>query len=463
MRDFAPDVVMTGHAGSTPAHASCLRVMQIARQVDARILTVYGGVYPTYHGEDILHDHACVDIVVRGEGEAVALALVQALQTQVTSGAHDSDWRHAVRDVAGIGYRGTAEAPDAAPLVRNPDAPLMRQLDDWRVAWELIADWDVYQCFGVGRAAVYQFSRGCPHQCSYCGQYQFWEKWRYRSPQKAAKEIADLYHRFGVRFVDLADENPTSSRRLWREFLEALVHENVPVKLFATIRATDIVRDADLLDLARRAGLVCVLMGIETTDAQTLAAIRKGSTTAEDREAVRLLRRHGILSMLGHIVGFAEERRADYRQATRQIALYDPDLLNAMYVTPHRWSDWGAEHGDRLVVQPDPVKWDYRHQLLGSRHLRPWQVFALVKWMELRIHLRPRALWRILRHPDADLRRYLRWCFVFSARVWLYEVAEFLRRPTRAPRAGVPAVRLRDWFRPRRAAVAPVTVVRRSR
>jgi anaerobic magnesium-protoporphyrin IX monomethyl ester cyclase len=90
-------------------------------------------------------------------------------------------------------------------------------------------------------------------------------------------------------------------------------------------------------------------------------------------------------------------------------------------------------------------------------------VFALVKWMELRIHLRPRALWRILRHPDADLRRYLRWCFVFSARVWLYEVAEFLRRPTRAPRAGVPAVRLRDWFRPRRAAVAPVTVVRRSR
>ena len=464
MQAFAPDLVMTGHAGSTPAHLSCLRVLQIAKQCQPKALTVYGGVYPTYHAEDILHEHACVDLVVRGEGEAVALALVTALAHAEAAqpeapGSGPRAWQHAVREVAGISYRTATINGDehaAVALQRNPDAALMRQLDDWRVGWELVENWDAYQCFGIGRAAVYQFSRGCPHQCSYCGQYQFWEKWRYRTPKKAAKEIAWLYHTHGVQFIDLADENPTSSRKLWREFLQALVDENVPVKLFATIRATDIVRDADFLDLAARAGLICVLMGIETTDEATLKAIRKGSTTAEDQEAVRLLRQHGIMSMLGHIVGFAEEGLADYRRALRQIALYDPDLLNAMYVTPHRWSDWSGDHGERLVVQEDPSKWDYRHQLLGSRHLKPWQIFALVKWMELRIHLRPKAVWRLLNHRDKAMRHYLRWCFFFSARVWLHEVAEFALR-TRTPKR---PMALRDWFRAKRAPAPTLVPIR---
>ena len=464
MAAFAPDVVMTGHAGSTPAHLSCLRVLQLAKRHHAGVLTVYGGVYPTYHAADILHEHGCVDVVARGEGEAIALALVQALalasaaasEPISTPAAAQLDWRAALREVAGISHLAAPWSADAdGQVLTHPDAPLMRDLDNWRVGWELVTDWDAYQCFGIGRAAVYQFSRGCPHQCSYCGQYQFWEKWRYRSPKKAAAEIAWLHRTFAIEFIDLADENPTSSRKLWREFLQAIVDEGIQVKLFATIRATDIVRDADFLDLAARAGLICVLMGIETTDEATLAAIRKGSTTAEDQAAVAPLRQHGIMSMLGHIVGFAEESFADYRRALRQIAHYDPDLLNAMYVTPHRWSDWSGEHGERLVVQEDPSKWDYRHQLLGSRHLKPWQIFALVKWMELRIHLRPKALWRILRHRDPGMRRYLRWCFIYSARVWLYEVAEFVLH-TRTPQQ---ARSLREWFQAKRPAASAANTV----
>lgn len=410
-----PDVVMTGHAGSTPAHPACLRAMAAARRAYPGIVTVYGGVHPTYHAADILAAEPDVDAVVRGEGEAVALALAAA----VAAG-------RPLAEVAGV----TCRDADGA-VVAAPDAPALLRLDDWRVGWELIDDWDAYTCFGLGRAAIVQFSRGCPHRCSYCGQYQFWTRWRYRSPERAAAEIAWLHRTHGVMFVDLADENPTSSKRLWRAFLEALVAEDVPVRLFATIRATDIVRDADLLPLMKRAGMLCVLMGIETTDPETLRAIRKGSTVREDQRAVRLLRDHGILSMLGHIVGFEEERARDYRQAIRQVAAYDPDLVNAMYVTPHRWSDWTAANGHREVVESDRSRWDYRHQLLSTRHLARWQVFALVKLMEVVVHARPRALWRVLAHPDPELRAHLRWCFRNSFRVWRAEVAEFLWRRSR--------------------------------
>ncbi len=426
VRAFEPDIVMTGHAGSTPAHDACQAALAAAKRACPAAVTVYGGVYPTYHAAEILAESAVVDVVVRGEGEAIACELARALEARAPLGG-----------VAGIAYRGREGA-----VRQTPDAPMIPDLDSWRVGWELIEDWDLYQCFGAGRAAIIQFSRGCPHQCSYCGQYQFWERWRYRSPWAVAAEIGWLYRTHGVRFVTLADENPTSSKRLWREFLEAVIAEDVPVRFFATIRATDIVRDAELLPLMKRAGMACILMGIETTDPATLEAIRKGSTVQEDQRAVALLREHGILSMLGHIVGFEEERLADYRRATRQIVLYDPDLLNAMYVTPHRWSDWSAENGERMVIETDQSRWDYRHQLLASRHLPPWLIFWLVKYMELVVHLRPRALRRVLAHPDKEVRGWLRWCFWNSSRVWRAEIAEHLRGLFRARRK----VTLAAWF-----------------
>ena len=186
---------------------------------------------------------------------------------------------------------------------------------------------------------------------------------------------------------------------MWRDFLEAIIAEGVPVKLFATIRATDIVRDAGILHLYRQAGIECVLMGLETTDPATLLKIRKGSTTDDGREAIRLLRAHGILSMAGHIAGFAEERWRDHWNALRQLLLYDPDLLNAMYVTPHRWTEFYRRSQDRELIELDQSKWDYRHQLLGTRYLRPWQLFESVKLTELIMHLRPRVLLRALFYP----------------------------------------------------------------
>src|SRR5207302_8799211 len=135
--------------------------------------------------------------------------------------------------------------------------------------------------------------------------------------------------------------------------LAGLAARRLPVHFCATIRATDIVRDADLLPLYRRAGVLYVLMGIESTSDEVLRQIRKGSTTRHDFEACRLLKRHGIFSILGHIVGLEEDTWAGLRMALRQLKLYDGDFLNAMYVTPHSWTQFARECADRPVVQRD--------------------------------------------------------------------------------------------------------------
>jgi anaerobic magnesium-protoporphyrin IX monomethyl ester cyclase len=435
---FGPDLVLTGHAGSTPAHPVCAALLRAVKDTFPHVRTLYGGVYPTYHAQRILEEEPAIDVIVRGEGEATAVELAQSLSA-------DRDGA-ALAGVAGLAFRSEGR------VVLSPERSPIGDLEAYRVGWELIEDWSAYQCFGLGRAAIVQLSRGCPHRCTYCGQHGFWVRWRHRDPERLVEEIEWLHRAHDVRFLTLADENPTTDRDVWRRFLEGLAARRLPVHFFATIRATDIVRDADLLPLYRRAGILYVLMGIESTDAAVPRRVRKGSTPRHDLQACRLLKAHGIFSVLGHIVGLGDETWAGFRRALLRLKEYDGDWLNAMYVTPHSWTEFGKESSGRAVIDPDQVKWDYRHPVLAQRRLKPWQLFLGVKWLELHFHLRLSRLWALLRTRDRFRRWQLLWVFWYIGLVWLGEVLGFLRdawrgrRPSRKTgRRDVPAsVRVAD-------------------
>ena len=308
-----PDVILLGHSGSTSAHpivADLTRMLHIAIPA-ARV--VYGGVFPTYHWRDILNAEPQIDIIVRGEGEATARNLVHALETG-----------RSLAEVPGIAYRA-----NGVPTATSP-ATVIRDLDAYRVGWELI-DHKRYSYWGGKRAVVVQFSRGCPHLCNYCGQRGFWTRWRHRDPQKFAAEIARLHREHGVEVINFADENPTVSRKAWLAFLEALIAEDVNLTLVGSTRADDIVRDADILHLYKKAGFERFLLGMENTDEAALDLIRKGGATKTDRQAISLLRAHGILSMATWVVGFEDERPRDLLRGLRQLLSYDPDQIQALY------------------------------------------------------------------------------------------------------------------------------------
>jgi anaerobic magnesium-protoporphyrin IX monomethyl ester cyclase len=302
---------------------------------------------------------------------------------------------------------------------------VVRDLDACRVGWELI-DHRRYTYYGKRRAVVAQFSRGCPHRCSYCGQHGFWRSWRYRDPVKFAAELARLHREHGVEVINFADENPTACRSAWKALLEALIAENVPLILIGTTRAGDIFRDADILHLYKRAGVARFLLGVESTDERTLRAIRKGSCTAADREAIRLLRKHGIISMAAWVAGFSQEKDIDYWRTLRQLISYDPDQIQAVYATPHVWTPFAMQQGKTRVVQTDLSRWDYKHQVLESTHVPNWRVLLWVKFIEAICQLRPKAVYRLLAHRDTLFRAGMRWYSNIGRRVWIYEIWQWL-------------------------------------
>lgn len=408
-----PQVVMMGHSGSTSGHPIVVAIARAVRLQLPQVRMIYGGVFPTYHFREILRDEDCIEIIVRGEAEETAKRLIAAIE------AGDG-----LENVDGIAFRRDGRVIETAP------AEMIQDLDAYRVPWELI-DHKNYSYYGGKRAVVMQFSRGCPHKCNYCGQRGFWGRWRHRDPKKLAREIAHLHRSYGVELINFADENPTVNRQAWIELCQAIIAENIDITLIGSTRADDIVRDADILHLYRQAGFERFLLGIENTDESTLQKVRKGGATRTDREAIRLLRQHGILSLATWVADFEDVTDRDLWRSLRQLISYDPDQITALYVTPHRWTGYFQLAKDRQVIQLDQSRWDYKHQVLSSRHMPAWRIFLWVKLIEVLVQARPRAIWRTFFNRDKAARHGMRWYTRMGRRVWFHEWKNFLFRDRR--------------------------------
>ena len=142
----------------------------------------------------------------------------------------------------------------------------------------------------------------------------------------------------------------------------------------------------------------------------------------------------------------------------RQLISYDADQITTMFVTPHRWTAFYRQAQDRRVIQLDQRLWDYKHQVLESRHMPPWRVYLWVKLVEMLVQTRPRALWRTFFNPDPAASHGMRWYTRMGRRVWFHEMENFLlkdRRVTNGPT-------LRNfWGAPQDRQEVPVRIVRR--
>jgi len=320
--------------------------------------------------------------------------------------------------IKGIAYRKNEIS------TKNPPEELIQNLDEYRIAWEFLNQYN-YTYWGKRKAVVIQFSRGCPYPCTYCGQSLFWVKWRHRDPQLLADEIEMLHKKYGVEIINFADENPATNKKAWKQFLEALIAKNLDLALVGSLRADNIVRDAEILHLYKKAGFERFLLGIENYDETVLEKIKKAGKISKDKEAIQLLRKHNILSMATYVVGFGEETTKDFYNSLKQLLSYDPDQVQLLYVTPHKWTPYYEEIKDKEIIQTDQRKWDYKHQIMATKSVKPWQVILYVKLIEVIMQTRPKAIKRLLFHPEKKIRKAMMWYTKIGRRVWIHEIVQF--------------------------------------
>ena len=129
--------------------------------------------------------------------------------------------------------------------------------------------------------------------------------------------------------------------------------------------------------------------------------------------------------MVTYVVGFGEERVSDFWRSLKHLWSYDPDQIQLLYVTPHRWIPYFEEIKNKEVILTDQRKWDYKHQVIAIKNMRPLLVILCVKFVELFVQMRPKAVKRLLFHRDARLRSAMRWYTNIGRKVWFWELYQF--------------------------------------
>jgi radical SAM superfamily enzyme YgiQ (UPF0313 family) len=344
--DFVGFTAFTVHVNG--AKALCRSVKGWAPDV----LTVVGGHHATVWPHDF--DDPSVDLVVRGEGVVPFQEIVARRERGL-----------GFDGIPGVCHRDGGGLVIADPLpVADLDAlpiPARRLTAAYR---------DKYFSEWLRPLASICTSRGCPHRCTFCAQWRV-SGGRYvrRSPEAIVEELRGMVEPF-VFFAD--DESLYDIARM-RRLAELIRDSGIRKRYFIYARSETVVKAPEVLALWRSVGLERVFVGFEFFREDDMEFVNKGSTIAENEEAVRILKSLGIEIYASFMVRpeYTHEDFAAFRRYVRGLKL---SFATFSVLTPLPGTVLREELEDRIVDR-DYDHVDFIHSLLPTA-LPPQEFYA---------------------------------------------------------------------------------------
>ena len=286
-----------------------------------RVLPVLaGGPVPTLLPEQVLADLGC-DAVVRGEGEYVLVRVMAELAAGRNPFASPQP---------GLALPGAAGGVTGLPPQRIEDLDLLPF-----PAWQLVPPLGRYRTRSrQSPVAPLITSRGCPFGCSFCSKDVFGREITLRSAENVLAEIDYLVRTFGVRQIDILDDNALIERERFERILDGLIARRYGLSInFQTGVRCELLDDA-LLDKMKRAGVFKLAFGIETADEELLALHAKELDLGRMERTVASARSKGFLVYGFFIVGLVGETDASFEKTLRFVRRLDLDVANFTIALP---------------------------------------------------------------------------------------------------------------------------------
>ena len=324
-----------------------LRAYEIADRFRERgIPVIMGGPHIFFHVEEALQ-HS--DAVCVGEGEDVWKEMLNDCAHGRLKRVYRSDDFHDMEDLPFPRY----------DLVRNS------------------------RRYGLVKTYSVQTSRGCPFRCEFCSErYYLGTSYRYRPVEEVVEEIKKI----GARYVFFADSNFAGKVSHTMELMEALI----PLKIrWSTLWSTYLCKNSELMDLAKRSGLLHVNIGMESIDMETLRNMNKRANKVQEyKEILENLRKRGISYSLNFIFGWDTEKPGIF-DATLQF-LMDNKVPVAYFniLTPHKGTplyNRMKEEG-RIINIDDIGRWPGIRCYIKPAYCTPEELEDYVKWMYKRFY-----------------------------------------------------------------------------
>jgi magnesium-protoporphyrin IX monomethyl ester (oxidative) cyclase len=323
--------------------ANVPEVIDLAKLTKARrpdLFVFVGGHSASFVAAELL-DHAAgaIDAVVRGEGEAIAPRLLEA-----------------------IGDGGLERLPGVVTREgAGPRPTLLDDLDRHPPARDLGRRRHRYFLGVLDPCASAELTRGCPWDCAFCSAWTFYGRsYRKVSPEAAAEDLARVREPSVFLVDDVAFIQAEHGFAIGRE----LERRRIRKQYYLETRCDVLLRNQEVFAYWRRLGLYYMFLGVEALDEEGLRLHRKRVTWSENDRALAVARRLGFAVAINII---ADPDWDERRFATvREWALSVPEIVHLTVATPYPGTEtWLTE--PRALTTHDYRLFDVQHAVLPTR------------------------------------------------------------------------------------------------
>lgn len=351
LREGAYDLVGIGSTTNQIDYA--FETFRAVKRVSPKAVTVLGGIHGTLLPRETLAACPEIDFLVAGEGEKPFHRLLEALE------AGD---RSRFPGIPGLGWREGGE------ILFNPPAP-----DDMLKAEDIPLP--AYDRFPMEKyVAQITFAktfpsysvlatRGCPYRCAFCNACDVMgRKVRFKPVPRILEEIRILKERYGARGLMFMDSTFTINKRWLLDFCAEYRRSGLGLPWACNSRADTV--DRETMRAMKDAGCWEIVFGIESANQKSLDLIRKGTTVAQNAEAVAGALALGLYVYTCYILCLPGETEEDAMNTVRfaraqgnQMALF---YLPVPFPKTELWELCRADGGLRADARwADYNAWDY--------------------------------------------------------------------------------------------------------
>lgn len=241
--------------------------------------------------------------------------------------------------------------------------------------WEILEDYKLYNhpmhVVGGLRFPIIG-SRGCPFNCSFCSSPLFWKrKVRWRSPANIVDEMDEIFKRYGVSNFHFWDDNFIMNKKFASGMASELMKRKRAYKWCGLSRASDIIKNSNLLPELRKAGCVGIEIGVESFTDQAAEMLDKGETVSDTIKAARLLREADIHPLYTHMLFTPGETIKSYIEKEKFLrennsglpAALRSDSTLGQLTTPHIKTPFATEAPEMGLVLWRGPRDSYHHRV----------------------------------------------------------------------------------------------------
>jgi radical SAM superfamily enzyme YgiQ (UPF0313 family) len=344
---------VVGITSMTPTFNSAVNVAKAIKKINNSCFIIMGGPHVTVLPEKTLDDAKEVDAIVIGEGELTIIELIKAIEK-------NEDFEK----ILGIGYRKNEK------IIINSPRPPIEDLDALPMPSFYLLPIEKYRPYPPhGKKLPYMTimsSRGCPYRCAFCFKTIFGRRYITNSSKVVIEEIKQLVEKFGVKEILFYDDSFTMDRNRTIELCNDLIKNNIKIPWSCETRVNLV--DKELLQKMKEAGCYIISYGVESGDQIILNNLKKDITIEQVRNAFKLTKEVGILTVAYFMIGSPGDSNETVRKTINFAKELDADFAQFSICTPFP----GSELFDNLIKSGVRIQdWDKASYVTSKSKAEP--------------------------------------------------------------------------------------------